>query len=211
MSFPNFADVLGEEKIVPVVVLDSAKDAVKAAEALVAGGIKTAEITFRTEAAAESIAMISRECPEITVGAGTIITAEQAEIAIDSGSKFLVSPGFSTSIAEVARKNNIAFLPGAINPTQIMQCLEMGLDIVKFFPAQAMGGLATVKALSAPFPQVKFVPTGGVGESNLTSWLENPAILAVGGSWMITREMIQNEDFSLITEKSQKAVSLLRS
>ena len=200
----GMAGLLQEAPLVPVVVIDDPLDAVPAGQALLAGGIACAEITFRTDAAAEAISRM-RDVQGMAVGAGTVINGEQATAAIDAGAAFLVSPGLSEDVAHVARDRGVPYLPGATSPTDIMRCLALGISTVKFFPAEAMGGLPVVKALHGPFPQVDFVPTGGIGISNLAEWLGQPFITSVGGSWMITRDQIREHAWDSITEASLSA------
>ncbi|MCF2707409.1 bifunctional 4-hydroxy-2-oxoglutarate aldolase/2-dehydro-3-deoxy-phosphogluconate aldolase [Arcanobacterium haemolyticum] len=195
--------------IIPVVVIDDPANAVKAGKALLAGGIASAEVTFRTASAAEVIEEM-KKVEGLNVGAGTVINAEQAQRAVDAGATFLVSPGFSASVANFALENNVPYLPGVNNPTVIMQALELGFETLKFFPAVASGGLPTVKALAAPFPAVRFVATGGIGPKNLAEWISNPALASVGGSWMITRDDVANRRFDKITELSAEAIEIVK-
>lgn len=193
-----------DNPIVPVVVIDRVEDAIPTGKALLAGGIKVAEVTFRTQAAPEAIAAMAT-LEDLCVGAGTVINAEQAELAIEKGSKFLVSPGFLPEIAEVAKDKDILYLPGAVNPSQIMECLKWGYEVLKFFPAEAMGGLPVIKALRGPFPQVKFMPTGGVKPANLEAWLGDEAIAACGGTWIATAKLIAAGDFDQIATLAREA------
>lgn len=190
--------------LVPVVVIDDPDDAVPAGRALLDGGIACAEVTFRTEAAHEAITRM-REVAGLSVGAGTVINAEQAHAAVEAGASFLVSPGLSEEVAAIAAERGVPYLPGASNPTEVMRCLSLDLTTVKFFPAEALGGTAVVKALHGPFPQVSFVPTGGIGASNLAEWLSLPFIKSVGGSWMIGRDLIRAHDWGAIEELSAAA------
>ncbi|MGV9188751.1 bifunctional 4-hydroxy-2-oxoglutarate aldolase/2-dehydro-3-deoxy-phosphogluconate aldolase [Arcanobacterium canis] len=208
MSIPSPRVFLKKTPIVPVVVLNCVEDAVPTASALLAGGITSAEVTFRTPVAAQCIAQIAQHVPDITVGAGTVINAEQANAAIDAGAQFLVSPGFSADVAQVASDRNISLLPGIATPTDIMAALEWGIDVVKFFPALALGGLPLVKAFAAPFPQLKFLPTGGISHKNAAEWLAQPFVAAVGGSWMVSTSLVEAGNFAAITELSQQAMSI---
>lgn len=174
-----------EHKLVPVVVLKNEQDAETQLSALVEGGLPVAEITFRTEYAPEGIMYCVKHFPQITCGAGTVINAEQAQKAIDCGAKFIVSPGFSQQVCNLCAKLNVPYLPGCVTPTEIMQALENGLTTLKFFPANVYGGLSALKALSGPFTQVKFLPTGGVNADNLAEYLAFDKIVAIGGSWML--------------------------
>ncbi len=196
--------------VVPVVVLDDAEQAVPTAKALLAGGINAMEITFRTSAAKASIAKVAAEVPEMIVGAGTVINVEQLHDALDAGAKFIVSPGTSEEVIAEAVKLNVPVAPGVVTPSEIMIGLKYGLKVFKFFPAESYGGLKTIKALCGPFPQIRFIPTGGINQNNAQAYFENPKILAVGGSWMVTKDMVVSGDFAGITEKSAAATALFR-
>lgn len=198
-----------KNKIVPVVKLDRVSDAVPLGKALLDGGLPIAEVTFRTDAAKESIEVMSKELPDLLVGAGTIINVEQARDAIDAGAKFLVSPGFSKEVVDFAKENNVPIFPGACTPTEIMEIIGAGLDIVKFFPAKQYGGLDTMKALAAPFPSIKFMPTGGINLSNVKEFLAFDKIIACGGSWMVPGDLINKGDFAEITKLTKAAVAHL--
>lgn len=210
MKIPSATPFLAENPIVPVVVLDKVEDAVPTARALLAGGIKSAEITFRTPVAADCIAAIAKEVPEITVGAGTIINKEQAQTAIAAGARFLVSPGISKEVAKAADEAQMPLLPGIANPTDIMAAAKWGLETVKFFPATALGGLGLLKAFAGPFPQIKFMPTGGINLENLGDWLSAPFIPAVGGSWMASAKLINAGKFNEITRLSAEAIAKVK-
>lgn len=180
------------DKVIPVVVIKDEKDTVPTLKALKDGGINCAEITFRTACAAEAIAIGIKEFPDMNIGAGTVINLEQAQKAVDSGAKFLVSPGLSEEVAKFASAKNIPYFPGCVTPTEIMQALKLGISVVKFFPANVYGGLKAIKALSGPFPQVKFIPTGGVDLDNLSEFLSFDKIYAVGGSFMMKGDVAEN-------------------
>ena len=196
--------------IVPVVVLEDAKDAVPTAKALLAGGVNFMEITFRTAAAADSIRAVADNCPDMVVGAGTVITMEQCRIAINCGAKFIVSPGFDESIVSYCIENGITVLPGCVTPTEIMAAIRKGLDIVKFFPANVYGGLNAMKALNGPFGGVKFIPTGGVSADNLAEFAKAPFIHAVGGSWICAKADISAGNFEKITNLSRQATDIIK-
>ena len=181
---------LDDFKVIPVVVLNDEKDAKNKLSALVEGGVLIAEITFRTEYAPEGIKYAIKKYPELFVGAGTVINKEQCIKAIDLGCKFIVSPGLSKEVALVCKERGIPYLPGCVTPTEIMMALDLGINVVKFFPAQTYGGLSAIKNLSAAFPQVKFVPTGGVDNSSLKEYLSFKAIKAVGGSWLMKGDAV---------------------
>jgi 2-dehydro-3-deoxyphosphogluconate aldolase/(4S)-4-hydroxy-2-oxoglutarate aldolase len=196
-------DVLSEFAkigVVPVVVLDDAKDAVPTARAMVEGGIPAMEITFRTAAAADSIRAVAQEVPEMLVGAGTVVNVEQAKLAVECGAKFIVAPGYDEETVAWCCENNIPVTPGCVTPTEIMMALKHGLKVVKFFPASVYGGLKALKALSGPFVGLKFIPTGGVNNDNLAEFLNTPFIQAVGGSWPVPRKAINEGKFDEIRE-----------
>lgn len=180
------------DKIIPVVVIKDVNDTVPTLKALKDGGINCAEITFRTACAAEAIALGVKEFPDMNIGAGTVINLEQAKKAVGAGAKFLVSPGLSASVAEFAKEKGIPYYPGCVTPTEIMQALELGITTVKFFPANVYGGIKAMKALAAPFPQIKFIPTGGVDLENLAEFLSFDKIYAVGGSFMMKGDIREN-------------------
>lgn len=180
------------DKLIPVVVIKDVNETEKTLAALRAGGINCAEITFRTACAAEAISLGVKLFPDMNIGAGTVINEEQAIRAVNAGAKFVVSPGFSEKVALYVRKQGIPYYPGCVTPTEIMQALELGITTVKFFPANVYGGLKALKALSGPFPQVKFIPTGGVDLTNLKEFLEFDKIFAVGGSFMMKGNITEN-------------------
>ncbi|MBQ2827275.1 MAG: bifunctional 4-hydroxy-2-oxoglutarate aldolase/2-dehydro-3-deoxy-phosphogluconate aldolase [Clostridia bacterium] len=173
------------EKFIPVVVIKELSETDKILTALRNYGINCAEITFRTACAAEAIEYACKNYPDMSVGAGTVINAEQCEAALRAGAQFIVSPGLSVAVANICRERNIPYYPGCVTPTEIMQALELGITTVKFFPANVYGGLKALKALSAPFPQVKFIPTGGVDRSNIDEFLAFDKIAAIGGSFFV--------------------------
>ena len=196
--------------VVPVVVLEDAEQAVPTAKALLKGGITAMEITFRTSAAKASIAKVAREVPEMIVGAGTVINVEQLRDAVEAGARFIVCPGSDEAVIAEAVKLNVPVTPGVVTPTEIMMGLKLGVKVFKFFPAESYGGLKTIKALSGPFPQIKFLPTSGINQGNAAEYYKNPKILAVGGSWMVTKDMVAAGDFDGIAEKSAAATALFR-
>ena len=192
--------------IVPVVVLNDAKDAAPLAKALREGGLPCAEITFRTEAAEESIRIMVQEYPDMIVGAGTVLTTEQADKAVEAGAKFIVSPGLNPKVVQHCQDKGIPIVPGVTNPGQIEQALELGLDTVKFFPAEASGGLNMIKSMSAAYTNMRFMPTGGINIKNLNEYLAFDKIVACGGSWMVKSDLIQNGSFEKIKELTREAV-----
>ena len=206
----TFSEKVFETGIVPVVVLNNVEDAVPLAGALLKGGIDFMEITFRTECAAECISVISKEVPDMTVGAGTVLNVEQAKLAVDCGAKFIVSPGLDEATVKWAIENDIPVIPGTVTPTEIMMAISLGLKVVKFFPADVYGGIKAIKALSAPFGQVKFLPTGGVSEANLSEFASNKSVIAVGGSWVCKKDDIIKHDWNKITELSGNAVRIIK-
>ena len=196
----NALERLRNAGVVPVVVLERAEDAVPAARAMLAGGVDVMEITFRTAAAAEAIRNVAAECPEMLVGAGTVLTVEQCEKAVALGAKFIVSPGFDAEIVDWCVERGVAVAPGCVTPTEIMAALKRGLSVVKFFPAGIYGGLKAMKALAAPFGQVKFIPTGGVSADNLAAYAAAPFVHAVGGSWLCPKADVAAGNFAHIAE-----------
>lgn len=199
-------DNLSKIGIVPVIKLDDAKDAVPLAKALCAGGLPAAEITFRTAAAAEAIRAIRKEVPDMITGAGTVLTTEQADAAIEAGAQFIVSPGLNPEVVSHCIKKGILMLPGCATPSDMEKAISLGLDTVKFFPAEPSGGVKMLKALSGPYTQLKFMPTGGVKPSNLEEYLAFDKIVACGGTWMVPDELIKNGDFKEIEALTKQAV-----
>lgn len=196
--------------IVPVVVLDDAKDARPLAKALCEGGLPCAEITFRTAAAEESIRIISQEFPDMLVGAGTVLTTEQVDCAVAAGAKFIVSPGLNPRIVKYCVEKGIPITPGCSNASDIELALENGLEVVKFFPAEPAGGLKMIKALAGPYVGVKFMPTGGINASNVKEYLAYNRIIACGGSWMVKGDLIKAGEFEKITELTKEAVEIVK-
>ncbi len=181
------------DKLIPVVVIKELGETDKILTALKNSGINCAEITFRTACAAEAIAYAVKNYPDMNIGAGTVINAEQCEKALEAGAKFIVSPGLSVQVANICKERGITYYPGCVTPTEIMQALELGITVVKFFPANVYGGLKALKALSAPFPQIKFIPTGGVDRNNLDDFLSFDKVYAVGGSFMVSEALEKME------------------
>ena len=203
----NSLERLRNAAVVPVVVLENADDAVPTAQALLAGGVDVMEITFRTAAAADSIAAVSRQCPDMLVGAGTVITLEQCKKAVEVGANFIVSPGFNEEVVAWCVEHDVAVTPGCVTPTEIMSAMSYGLRVVKFFPANVYGGLSAIKSLAGPFGGVKFIPTGGVNAQNLAEFISSPYIHAVGGSWVCPKADIAAGNFEKITELCKQARS----
>ena len=206
----NIFEEIEKIRIVPVVVLNDSDKAVPLAEALVKGGLPCAEVTFRTDAAEESIRLISKNCPSMLVGAGTVLTTEQADRAMNAGAKFIVSPGLNPKVVEHCLKNNYPVCPGIMTPTEIEMALGFGLDRVKFFPAEQAGGLKMIKALAGPYTKLKFMPTGGLNAQNITDYLAYEKIFACGGSWMCAGKLIDTNNFEEIEKLTKEACALIK-
>lgn len=202
----EIADKIQECGVVPVVVINDAKDAGKLADVLCEEGLPCAEVTFRTDAAKEAIRIMAQAHPEMLVGAGTVLTIEQVEEAVGAGAKFIVSPGFDAEIVDYCIAKNIAVFPGCVTPSEAAQAVKRGMRVVKFFPAQQFGGVSTVKALAAPYTMLKFMPTGGVNKANLESYLSCDKVIACGGSWMVKSDLIENGDFDAIRQMTRETV-----
>jgi len=199
---------LAAHRLVPVVVLDDAAHADALAQALVDGGLPVAEVTFRTAAAADAIRAIAAR-GDVLVGAGTVLTPQQVDTAVAAGAAYVVSPGTSRAVIERCQEHGVLALPGAVTATEVQAALELGLSTVKFFPAGTSGGAKAVAALAAPFGGVGFVPTGGIGPSNLAEYLALPSVRAVGGSWMVPRDLVRGGDFGAVRDLTAEAVSLV--
>lgn len=210
MHLVNVPTRLRQLGIIPVVSLERVESAIPLAEALLNGGLPCAEITFRTAAAEAAIRAISKAFPEILLGAGTVLTEEQIERAVAAGAKFIVAPGFSASVVNYCVEHHLPVFPGVCTPTDIQAALEAGLTMLKFFPADAFGGLKTLKALSAPFPSVEFIPTGGISAANLAEYLSFKKVLACGGSWMVKNELINDGNFAEIKRLTEEAMAVKR-
>ncbi len=196
--------------VVPVVVIDNADDAKPLAEALMRGGLKCAEVTFRTSAAADAIRIMTENFPEMLVGAGTVLSVKQVDEAVAAGAKFIVSPGFDDEVVDYCIEKNIPVLPGVVTPSEVIRGLNKGLEIVKFFPAEQAGGLAMIKAMAAPFTTLKFMPTGGINEKNMRDYLSFNKIAACGGSWMVKGDLIKNKEFDKIEQLTAEAVKVVK-
>ena len=202
------AEKFAELGVVPVVVLEDAKDAAPLAKALVEGGLPCAEVTFRTDAAEESIKIMASEYPDMFVGAGTVLTIDQVDRAVAAGAKFIVSPGFDPEIVDYCLSKDIPVFPGCITPSEVAQAVKRGLNVVKFFPAEQFGGVATIKAMAAPYVGLKFMPTGGVNAKNLENYLSCDKIVACGGSWMVKGDLVKAGKFDEIKALTEEAVKL---
>jgi len=200
---------ISELAIIPVVKIEKAENALPLGRALLDGDLPIAEITFRTSAAEEPIKTLTKELPELLVGAGTVLTVEQVKKAVSAGAKFIVSPGFNPKVVDYCIENNIPVTPGINNPTQIEMALERGIEVVKFFPAEASGGLSLLKSMSAPYSGIKFIPTGGINQNNLCSYLSSNKVLACGGSWMVKANLISSGNFDEITRLTREAISIM--
>ena len=198
-----------EYGVVPVVVLENAKDALPLAEALTEGGLSCAEVTFRTAAAEESIRLMSERYPDMLVGAGTVLTIGQVDRAVAAGAKFIVSPGFDPEIVDYCLEKKVPVFPGCITPSEVAQAVKRGLQVVKFFPAEQAGGLAMIKAMAAPYTNVKFMPTGGISAKNLEEYLSFGKIAACGGSWMVKADLVDNGQYDKIEAMTREAVELV--
>ena len=196
--------------VVPVVVLEDKKDAIPLAKALSEGGLPCAEVTFRTDAAAESIRIMTEAYPDMLVGAGTVLTTEQVDRAVEAGAKFIVSPGLNPKVVKYCLEKGIPVTPGVVTPSEMEQAIELGLEVVKFFPAEPSGGLNMIKAVAAPYTMLKFMPTGGLNPQNVTSYLQYDKIFACGGSWMVKGNLVKEGAFDEITRLTKEAVELVR-
>ena len=201
---------IGSTGIVPVVVLNKVSDAEPLAEALIKGGLPCAEVTFRTDAAEESIRAIAKKFPDMFVGAGTVLTTEQVDRAIGAGAKFIVSPGLNPKVVEYCIKKGYPITPGIMTPTELEVALGFGLDVVKFFPAENAGGLKMIKAMSAPYTMMKFMPTGGINAKNVRDYLACDKILACGGSWMVKGDLINAGAFDEIERLTKEAAAIVK-
>ena len=195
--------------IVPVVKIDRAEDALPLAKALCAGGLPCAEVTFRTDAAAAAIEIMTKNFPNMCVGAGTVLNAAQVDAAVAAGAKFIVSPGLNPKTVKYCLEKGVPITPGTSSPSDIEQAIELGLEVVKFFPAEQSGGLAKIKAMAAPYVNMKFMPTGGINAKNLTSYLDFPKIIACGGSWMVPGDLINAGEWDKIEQLTREAVQTM--
>ena len=206
----NIFEALGQIGVVPVITIDKPQNAVSLARALLDGGIGCAEITFRTPSAEEALHLIHRECHEMLIGAGTVMTVQQVEQAVRAGAQFIVSPGFDASVVGWCQEHGMPVLPGVATPTEINMALARGLNLLKFFPAEELGGIRMLKALHAPYSEVRFIPTSGVTTHNLAQYLSLPNVVACGGSWMATRSMISEGRFDEIARLASEARAIVK-
>ena len=207
----SLAEQIREIGIVPVIKLDDAAKAAPLAKALSEGGLPCAEVTFRTECAADAIRAMKEACPEMLVGAGTVLTTQQVDSAMEAGSEFIVSPGLNPDIVKYCVDRDIPVFPGCANPSDVEQAIKYGLRVVKFFPAEAMGGLKTISAMAPVYSQICFMPTGGINASNVCDYLKNDRIIACGGTWMVKPSLFADGDFSRVEELAREAAEIVRS
>jgi 2-dehydro-3-deoxyphosphogluconate aldolase/(4S)-4-hydroxy-2-oxoglutarate aldolase len=207
--FEDITNQIAKCAVVPVIALDRVDDALPLADALVAGGLPLAEVTFRTAAAEESIKRMAKR-GDLLVGAGTVLNVDTAKRAVDAGAKFIISPGFNPKTVKWCVDNNVAITPGCITPSDIEAALDHGLTVVKFFPAEAFGGLKTIKAISAPYGMMKFIPTGGITEKTLADYLAFKPILAVGGSWFVAKDLLSGGKWDEVTRLTKEAIAIAR-
>ncbi len=200
---------ISEVGIVPVIKIDRVEDALPLAKALCDGGLPVAEVTFRTECAKDAMAVITKELPEMLVGAGTVLTVQQVDDAVEAGAKFIVSPGLNPAIVKYCQQKGVMIVPGCANPSDVECAIELGLDVVKFFPAEAAGGIKMIKAMAAPYTKMRFMPTGGINASNLNDYLSFDKIVACGGSWMVNEELIATKQFDKIASLTEEAVKAM--
>ncbi|MBN1854062.1 MAG: bifunctional 4-hydroxy-2-oxoglutarate aldolase/2-dehydro-3-deoxy-phosphogluconate aldolase [Pirellulales bacterium] len=199
---------IGELKLIPLATFDQAEHALPLADALLAGGLPVAEVTFRTDAAEEAIRRIANR-GDLLVGAGTVLTTDQADRAIDAGAAFLVAPGTNPKVVAHSLKRGVPIIPGVATPTDIELGMSFGLEVLKIFPIEVLGGIRMLKAISGPYPQIRFIPTGGISAENMLDYLELPQVLACGGSWLVGRDKMANNEFDAIQKSIAKAVALL--
>jgi len=209
MLKPSFSALVKSSPILPVLHMESVDDAINVSRALFKGGITCAEIVLRSPVALDCIKAVSEQVPEMTVGVGTLTTPQQVKDSVAAGAQFLVSPSFTKTLATAMLNTGLPMLPGVVSPSEITQALELGINEVKFFPAEQYGGVKTIKALSSVFSQVKFCPTGGVSLNNMADYFAISSIFAVGGSWMVPKDLIANKDWAAITLLSQQAIAAI--
>ena len=207
----EISKTISEIGVVPVIKLNHPeRDAAALARALIAGGVPVAEVTFRAAGAATAIRLMAEACPEMLVGAGTVLTAAQVDEALAAGAKFIVTPGMDPELVTYCQSKNVPIYPGCTTPTDYHAAYKLGLEVLKFFPAEQSGGLAKIKAMSAPFPQFRVMPTGGISLKNLAEYIKSPVIAACGGSYMVTAELIDNNRWDEITELCKKSVEIVK-
>lgn len=205
----NTIEIICQHKIIPVAAIDNPEDSLYVAEALLKAGLPLIEVTFRTKTAGESIRRISEHFPEMMVGAGTVLNVEQAKSAVENGARCIVSPGINPEVVKYSMEHNTMAFPGVMTPTEIEQAMGLGLRYVKFFPAEAAGGVRMLKAFSGPYPEMKFMPTGGINTDNFINYLKMSNVFACGGSWMVNKFLVANKEFDRITQISMEAIDML--
>lgn len=205
----NTIEIISQHKIIPVAAIDNPEDSLYVAEALLKAGLPLIEVTFRTKTASESIRLISEHFPKMIVGAGTVLNTEQAKSAVESGACCIVSPGINPEVVNYSVNHNIMVFPGVMTPTEIEQAMGLGLSYVKFFPAEAAGGVRMLKAFSGPYPEMKFMPTGGINTENFNNYLKLSNVFACGGSWMVNKSLVANKEFDRITQITKEAIDML--
>ncbi|HXB53178.1 MAG TPA: bifunctional 4-hydroxy-2-oxoglutarate aldolase/2-dehydro-3-deoxy-phosphogluconate aldolase [Vicinamibacteria bacterium] len=206
---PTVIERLARLRLVPVVVIDRAEGAWPLAQALKAGGLPCAEVTFRTAAAEAAIREIARD-PDILLGAGTVLKPDQVDRALDAGATYIVTPGFDPKVVQRCQQRSVPVFPGVATATEISMALDAGIEVVKFFPAEALGGVPTLKAMSAPFSMVRFIPTGGIGPEKLLDYLAVKTVLAVGGSWMVAAKLLEAGNLAEVTRLAGEATARVR-
>ncbi|MDJ0919004.1 MAG: bifunctional 4-hydroxy-2-oxoglutarate aldolase/2-dehydro-3-deoxy-phosphogluconate aldolase [Woeseiaceae bacterium] len=206
----KISELLASSRVVPLIQADDPAIAVEMSRALAAGGLKVAEVVFRTDRALDCLKAVADEVPEMVAGAGTVLTAVQAEAALENGAKFVVSPGLDDGVVAAAQKNGVPIYPGTVTPSEVQRAYNLGLDTVKFFPASIAGGVPALKALSSVFRSMQFMPTGGVSPDNLTEFLSIPAVIACGGSWLTPADAVAAGDYERLTELAAEAVAIAR-
>jgi 2-dehydro-3-deoxyphosphogluconate aldolase/(4S)-4-hydroxy-2-oxoglutarate aldolase len=209
MDTTDILSQIAATRLMPVIALDDASNAAALGDALIDGGLPVAEVTFRTSAAEPAIRTLAKR-PEMLVGAGTVLDVDTVKRAVDAGARFMVSPGFSSKVVSYCVANNIPITPGTVTPSDLQAALEHGITTVKFFPAETFGGIKAIKALAAPFGQFRFIPTGGITEKQLPDYLGFKPVLAVGGSWFVTKDLINARNFSEITRLTAQAVKVAK-
>lgn len=211
MKHQKILETMTQLKMIPVVAIEQISDALPLAQALKEGGLPIMEITFRTDCATEAMSLISKEIPDILIGAGTVLTISQVKDAITAGAKFIVTPGYDQQIVDYCIQHDILIIPGAVTPTELTTAIKAGLDIVKFFPAENYGGIQTIRSLSAPFTKLRFIPTGGINETNINTYLAFDKVIACGGTWMCPKNLISEGNFQEITEITRRSLQNIES
>jgi 2-dehydro-3-deoxyphosphogluconate aldolase/(4S)-4-hydroxy-2-oxoglutarate aldolase len=205
----NVLEIVKNNKVVPVAAIENSENAIPVAQALINGGLPLIEVTFRTAAAESSIKKITSEFSDVLVGAGTVLTVEQARKAIEAGASFIVSPGLNEKVVEFVLSKGVTVIPGIMTPSEIEKALSFGLEYVKFFPAEAAGGIKMLNAFSGPYPNMKYMPTGGINLENVSEYLAHPKVFACGGSWILNKRLIDNNGFEIITDIVKETIKVI--